>query len=184
VVTGDVEHEHGRQRDHRVTNLRRDGLHKLTTGLATTIGIIMVEDLDVAGMLHNRKLARHLADASFGEIRRQLHYKTCWNGSRLIVADRWFPSSKTCSNRGAVKPKLSLSTRVFRCEHCGLVIDRDRNAAINLKRQVARSGWETINGRGADQKTKPSLAGGPEASTPHRLTGQDGDRPPVTASCE
>ncbi len=92
--------------------------------------------------------------------------------------------TKTCSACQAVKPKLSLSARVFRCEHCGLVIDRDRNAAINLKRQVAQSGWETINGRGADQKTKPSLAGGSEASTPHRLAGQDGDRSPVTASCE
>jgi putative transposase len=73
---------------------------------------------------------------------------------------------------------------VFRCEHCGLVIDRDLNAAINLKHQVAQSGWETVNGRGADRKTKPGLAGGVEASTPHRLAGQDGDRSLVTASCE
>jgi putative transposase len=156
---------------HRVTSLRRDGLHKLTTGLATTIGTVVVEDLNVAGMLRNRKLARHLADASFAEIRRQLDYKTRWNGGRLVVADRWFPSSKTCSTCRAVKPKLSQSTRVFRCEHCGLVIDRDLNAAINLKHQVAQSGWETINGRGADQKTKPGLAGGSETSTPHRLAG-------------
>jgi len=169
---------------HRVADLRRDGLHKLTTGLATTIGTVVVEDLNVAGMLKNRKLARHLCDPSFGEIRRQLRYKMCWSGGRLVVADRWFPSSKTCSACGAVKPKLSLSTRVFRCEHCGLVIDRDLNAAINLQRQVAQSGWETINGRGADQKTKPGLAGGCEASTPHRLAGQDGDRSPVTASCD
>jgi len=154
---------------HRVTNLRRDGLHKLTTGLATTIGTVVIEDLNVAGMLHNRKLARHVADASFAEIRRQLRYKMCWSGGRLVVADRWFPSSKTCSACGAVKPKLSLSARVFRCEHCGLVIDRDRNAAINLKYQVAQSGWETINGRGGRPETKPGLAGGCEASTPHRL---------------
>jgi putative transposase len=155
---------------HRVANLRRDGLHKLTTGLSAAIGTVVVEDLNVAGMLHNRRLARHLADASFGEIRRQLRYKTCWSGGRLVVADRWFPSSKTCSTCRAVKPKLSLSARVFRCGHCGLVIDRDLNAAINLKHQVAQSGWETINGRGADQKTKPGLAGGSEASTPLRLT--------------
>jgi putative transposase len=167
---------------HRVANLRRDGLHKFTTGLATAMGVVVVEDLNVAGMLRNRRLARHLADASFSEIRRHLHYKTCWNGGRLVVANRWFPSSKTCSTCGAVKPKLSLSTRVFRCEHCGLVIDRDHNAAINLKNQVAQSGWETQNGRGADQKTKPSLAGGREASTPHRFAGQDGDRSPVTVS--
>jgi putative transposase len=155
----------------RVADLRRDGLHKLTTGVAAVIGTVVIEDLNVAGMVKNRKLARYLADASLGEIRRQLRYKTCWSGGRLVVADRWFPSSKTCSACGAVKPKLSLSTRVFRCEHCGVVIDRDRNAAINLQRQVAQSGWETINGRGADRKTKPGLAGGSEASTPHRLAG-------------
>ena len=158
---------------HRVTTLRRDGLHKLTTGLAATIGTVVVEDLNVAGMLRNRRLARSIADAGFGEIRRQLTYKTGWHGGRLVVADRWFPSSKTCSRSTcrAVKPTLSLSTRQFRCEHCGLVIDRDTNAAINLAHQVAQSGWETRNGRGADQKTKPGLAGGSEASTPHRLAG-------------
>jgi putative transposase len=159
---------------HRVSRLRRDGLHKLTTGLATTIGTVVVEDLNVAGMLRNHKLAQHLADASFAEIRRHLEYKTLWNGGRLVVADRWFPSTKTCSRSTcrAVKPKLSLSTRVFRCEHCGLVIDRDLNAALNLAHQVAQSGWETQNGRGADQKTGPDgPAGGCEASTPHRLAG-------------
>jgi putative transposase len=118
---------------HRVTTLRRDGLHKLTTGLAATIGTVVVEDLNVAGMLRNRRLARSIADAGFGEIRRQLTYKTGWHGGRLVVADRWFPSSKTCSRSTcrAVKPTLSPSTRQFRCEHCGLVLDRDTNAAIN-----------------------------------------------------
>ncbi|HYS38180.1 MAG TPA: zinc ribbon domain-containing protein [Pseudonocardiaceae bacterium] len=101
---------------------------------------MVVEDLNVAGMLQNRKLARHLADASFGEIRRQLRYKTCWNGGRLVVADRWLPSSKTCSTCGAVKPKLSSSTRVFRCAHCGLVIDRDLNAA-NQSEASGRPEW-------------------------------------------
>ena len=156
---------------HRVTNLRRDGLHKLTTGLATTIGIVVVEDLNVAGMLRNRRLARSIADAGFAEIRRQLTYKTGWYGGRLVVADRWFPSSKTCSACQTVRPKLSLATRTFTCEYCGLGLDRDLNAALNLKHQVAQSGWETRNGRGADQKTKPGLAGGSEASTPHRLAG-------------
>src|SRR5438445_10676826 len=156
---------------HRVTNLPRAGLHKLTTGLATTIGIVVVEDLNVAGMLRNRRLARSIADAGFAEIRRQLTYKTGWYGGRLVVADRWFPSSKTCSACQTVRPKLSLATRTFTCEYCGLGLDRDLNAALNLKHQVAQSGWETRNGRGADQKTKPGLAGGSEASTPHRLAG-------------
>jgi putative transposase len=175
----------------RVANLRRDGLHKLTTRLAITYGTVVVEDLNVSGMLANRRLARHLADAGFGEIRRQLGYKTGWNGGHLAVADRWFPSSKTCSSCGMAKSKLSLRVRTFTCESCGLVLDRDLNAAINLKntainlkQYVARSGRETRNGRGADQKTGPDPAGGREASTPHRVTGQDGDRLLVTASCE
>lgn len=168
----------------RVADQRKDGLHKLTTELATTYGTVVVEDLNVAGMLRNPKLARHLADASFGEIRRQLTYKTWWNGGALVAADRWFPSSTTCSACHKVKPKLSLAARTFTCEDCGLVLDRDLNAALNLKQYVARSGRETQNGRGADQKTGLDSAGGCEASTPHHSGGQDGDRSPVTASCE
>jgi putative transposase len=159
----------------RVANLRKDGLHKLTTRLTTTYGMVVVEDLNVAGMVRNRRLARAISDAGFGEIRRQLDYKSRWNGGRLAVADRWFPSSKTCSGCQTAKPKLSLSVRTFTCQHCGLVIDRDLNAALNLKQHVAQSGWETQNGRGADQKTGPSPAGGCEASTPHQLAVQDGD---------
>jgi putative transposase len=142
-----------------------------------------VEDLNVAGMLRNRRLARHIADAGFAELRRQLAYKTRWNAGTLAVADRWFPSSKTCSACQTVKPKLSLATRTFTCHTCGLVIDRDLNAAINLQHHVARSGRETPNGRGADPKTEPGSAGGHEASTPHRETGQDGDRRLATADC-
>jgi len=78
----------------RVSNLRRDGLHKLTTRLARAYGTVVVEDLNVTGMLANRRLARHIADAGFAEIRRHLAYKTTWNGGRLLVADRWYPSSK------------------------------------------------------------------------------------------
>jgi putative transposase len=157
---------------HRVTNLRRDAIHKLTTALAREYGNVVVEDLNVAGMVKNRRLARAVADAGFGEIRRQLAYKTTWNGGTLSVTDRWFPSSKTCSGCGAVKAKLRLSERLFVCTTCGLVLDRDENAAINLaslvKLVVAGSGPETQNGRGADHKTRPIRAGGCEASTPHR----------------
>jgi hypothetical protein len=92
--------------------------------------------------------------------RRQLAYKTRWNGGRLAAADRWFPSSKTCSDLPGSETHTAQSTRALHCEQLWPVIDRDRNAAINLKHQVTQSGWQTINGRGADQKTKPSLAGG------------------------
>jgi putative transposase len=169
----------------RVANLRKDAIHKFTTDVATTYGTVVVEDLNVSGMLQNHTLARHIADASFGEIRRQLCYKTGWNGGRLVVADRWFPSSKRCSGCGMVKPKLCLRERIFTCGHCGLVLDRDLNAAINLKEYVDLE-WpgDTKTGRGADQKTKLSLAGGCETPTPHHYGGQDGDRRLATVDCE
>jgi putative transposase len=116
----------------RVANARRDGLHQLSTRLATTHGTIVVEDLHLAGMVRNRRLARHLAGVGMGELRRQLEYKTLWYGSRLVVADRWYPSSKTCSACGVVRAKLRLSERTYTCDQCGLVLDRDLNAARNL----------------------------------------------------
>ncbi len=141
----------------RVANLRRDGLHKLTTRLAREYGTVVVEDLNVTGMLANRRLARHIADAGFAEIRRQLAYKTQWNGGRLLVADRWYPSSKTCSGCGAVKTKLALREREYECETCGLVINRDRNASLNLAALAAEfdtAGSGPVAGRGADQRTR------------------------------
>jgi putative transposase len=141
----------------RVANLRRDGLHKLTTRLAPEHGTVVVEDLNVTGMLANRRLARHIADAGFAELRRQLAYKTTWCGGRLIVADRWYPSSKTCSGCGAVKAKLALSEREYECAACGLALDRDLNAARNLAalaREVDTAGSGPVAGRGADHKTR------------------------------
>jgi putative transposase len=116
----------------RTANRRHDGLHQLTTGLAGRYGTVVVEDLNVTGMLKNRRLARHLADAGFGELRRQLGYKTRWHGGRLVAADRFYPSWRSCSGCGAVKAKLRLSERTYRCERCGLILDRDLNAARNL----------------------------------------------------
>ncbi|MEV0158251.1 IS607 family element RNA-guided endonuclease TnpB [Micromonospora sp. NPDC050686] len=143
----------------RVANLRRDGLHKLTTGLTREHGTIVVEDLNVAGMLANRRLARHIADAGFAELRRQLVYKSQWNGGRLVVADRWYPSSKTCSGCGTVKTKLALSEREYHCQACGLILDRDLNAARNLAALAAQTptaGSGPVAGRGADHKTPPT----------------------------
>lgn len=135
----------------RVANQRRDGIHKLTSRLAATYGTVVVEDLNVSGMLANRSLARAVADVGMAEVRRQLTYKTTWNSGRLAVADRWFPSSKTCSGCGAVKAKLALSERTYTCTECGLVLDRDRTAALNLAAlaaDVAQSCGETQNARG------------------------------------
>jgi len=140
----------------RVADQRKDGLHKLTTRLAAEFGTVVIEDLNVSGMTANRRLARHVADASFGEFRRQLEYKAAWCGGRVIVADRWFASSKTCSGCGAVKAKLPLSERTYVCASCGAVLDRDLNAALNLaaygRQELAGSGPDS-NGRGADRKT-------------------------------
>jgi len=150
---------------HRVANLRADALHKLTTAVAAEYGTVVVEDLNVAGMLRNRRLARRIADAGFGEIRRQLTYKTQRNATRLVTADRWYPSSKTCSGCGAVKAKLPLHARTYHCDACGLILDRDDNAARNLVALAAASSTGTgVAGdrdavkaskpRGADQKTR------------------------------
>ncbi len=151
---------------HRVANLREDALHKLTSAVAAEYGTIVVEDLNVAGMLRNRRLARRVADAGFGEIRRQLTSKTRWNGCRLVAADRWFPSSKTCSGCKAVKAKLPLHVRTYACDACGLVVDRDANAASNLAALAAAAAATgtgvagdqdtpvVSNPRGADRKTR------------------------------
>ena len=150
-----------------VANQRQDGLHKLTTRLAETFSDISIEDLHVAGMVKNHHLAKSISDAEFGEFRRQLEYKTTRSGARLHVVDRWYRSSKTCSGCGEVKAKLSLSERTYKCDSCGLVLDRDLNAAINI--HVAGSAPETLNAHGA---------------TVRRSDRSSGRRARVAAKCE
>mgnify|MGYP002753742662 FL=1 len=133
-----------------VANQRLDAIHKATTWLTKTYSYISVEDLNAAGMARNRRLAKAVSDAAFGEFRRQLEYKTARTGAQLHVIDRWYPSSKTCSKCGRVKAKLSLSERTYRCDGCGLVMDRDLNAAVNIK--VAGSAPETVNAHGETVK--------------------------------
>ncbi|MFI8073703.1 IS607 family element RNA-guided endonuclease TnpB [Streptomyces sp. NPDC086033] len=163
---------------HRVANLRADALHKLTTAVAAEYGTVVVEDLNVAGMLRNRRLARRIADAGFGEIRRQLTYKTRQrHATRIVVADRWYPSSKTCSGCGAVKAKLPLHVRTYQCDACGLVIDRDDNAALNLAALAAAA--TTGTGVAGDQDTasavsKPRRADQKTRTTRPRRTAEAG----------
>ncbi|PLS27973.1 transposase [Bifidobacterium anseris] len=148
----------GRVENH-VANQRRDRLDKLTTRLANTYADIHIEDLNVQGMMGNHKLAKDIADAAFGTIRTMLTYKTAQTGSRLHIIDHWYPSSKTCSNCGAVKATLSLNERTYHCEHCGYTIDRDLNAAINIKNHVAPSAEETVNARGGNvRRDSPRVA--------------------------
>jgi len=184
----------------RAADLRREALHQATTGLAQGHEVIVIEDLHMAGMMRRkpgagkggRALNRALADAGLGELRRQFGYKTAWYGSQLVVAGRWYPSSKTCSACGAVKAKLALAERAYQCEHCGTVLDRDLNAAINLARlsehatrvEGRPAGSGPVAGRGAIRKTSPptgGLAGGNETSTPHSgrpAATQTGTAPP------
>lgn len=116
----------------RIRNIRRDFLHKLTTHLAKTKSVIVVEDLAVSRLLKNQKLARHISDVGWGEFRRMLTYKCTWYGSRLVVANRYYPSSRTCSACGHVLEALPLDVREWDCPVCGTHHDRDVNAARNL----------------------------------------------------
>jgi len=123
----------------KITNVRQDSLQKLTSYLSNNFAGIVIEDLNVKGMLSNHRLSRAITDIGFYEFRRQLEYKSQLKGNYLYVADRWFPSSKTCSNCGQKKDKLKLSERVYHCSACGYENDRDLNAAINLKNLLYQS---------------------------------------------
>jgi putative transposase len=122
---------------YRLSCQRQEMLHQLSSELARTKRVIVLEDLHVRGMQRNRHLALSIGDAGMGELRRQLTYKSEWYGSILIVADRWFPSSKLCSGCGTIKDTLALGERQYDCDVCGLSLDRDENAAINLHRLAA-----------------------------------------------
>lgn len=120
--------------NHRLTNIRQNYLHQTTTEIVKTKpSFIVLEDLNVKGMMKNRHLSKAIQQQCFGEFRRQIEYKSAWNNISVIIADRFFPSSKLCSCCGAIKKDLRLSDRVYKCE-CGNVIDRDYQAALNLKK--------------------------------------------------
>ncbi|MTW20200.1 RNA-guided endonuclease InsQ/TnpB family protein, partial [Allochromatium palmeri] len=114
----------------RIRNQRQAVLHELSDHLTRTYQVITIEDLNVTGMTKNRRLARAVSDAGFGELRRQIEYKAQWRGVTVIIADRWFPSSKTCHACGQTHD-MPLSQRTLVCD-CGHVMDRDLNAAKNL----------------------------------------------------
>jgi putative transposase len=127
----------------RAANLRKDTLQKVTSDIlantkpaAQRPQAVVLEDLHVQGLLQNHKLARAVADVGMAAFRFQIDYKAKWYGSQMVCADRWFPSSKTCSACGQVKENLSLCERTYRCQGCGLAIDRDLNAARNLAHLV------------------------------------------------
>ena len=118
---------------YKISCIRKDALHKLTSYLAKNHSEIVIEDLNVKGMSKNHKLASAILDGGFHEFKRQIEYKTKWYGSKMTVVDRFYPSSKTCSECQNIKQDLTLKDRVFKCPNCGMEKDRDLNASINLK---------------------------------------------------
>jgi putative transposase len=142
----------------QIKSQRRNTLHQVTTRLAKTKSVLVIEDLGVSGMLQNHNLAQAIGDAGFAEFKRQLLYKAAWYGARVLLADRWEPSSKTCSGCGWRDSELALSTRTFLCQQCGLVLDRDLNAAINLAK-LAGSLSDSLNACGADSAGSSREAG-------------------------
>jgi len=144
----------------KAAHIRSDALHKLTTELTRRFHTIGIEDLHVKGMVKNRHLARSVADMGFFEFRRQLEYKADMRGGQIIVADRWFASSKTCSACGHKLDELPLSVWQWNCPECGATHDRDVNAAINLKNLAVSS---TVSARGEEsagsgRKTRVKLS--------------------------
>lgn len=119
---------------YKIACKRSDTIHKITNYLTKNYDEIIIENLNVKGMVKNHNLAKSLSDVSFGEFKRQLEYKSIREGSKLILADRFYASSKICSHCGHKKDDLKLSERTFECEQCGYKIDRDLNASINLRK--------------------------------------------------
>jgi putative transposase len=148
---------------YRITNVRRHFLHQVSGALVKTHDRLVIEDLNVAGMLRNHRLAQSISDAGWDEFARFLQYKQAWRGGAVVVADRWFPSSKLCAQCGIVRSDLALADRVFTC-HCGHCADRDRNAAINLAR------WGQAH---HDPHRSPDPQAGGRATNARRRDGAD-----------
>lgn len=144
---------------YRISNIRKDTLHQITTELTKTKSVVVIEDLNVSGMLKNHCLSQAIQDLGLGEFRRQLGYKGIWNNCKIVVADRYFPSSKLCSVCGCVNEKLTLADREWTCD-CGVHHDRDLNASTNLEnygKKVAASSSETINSPMEKEALTPSM---------------------------
>lgn len=142
----------------RIADRRQDHLHKLTTRLVRENQTIVIEDLNIAGLIKNHSLARAISDASWSQFRSMLEYKCAWYGRDLVVIDRWFPSSKLCSVCGRIQDKMPLSVREWTCA-CGAVHDRDVNAAKNIL-----AAGLAVSACGAGIRPQPSIRGGQLAS--------------------
>ena len=171
----------------KIANIRKDTLHKATSAITAKNkpdserpAVVVIEDLNVNGMAKNHCLAQAVSDAGMGEFRRQLVYKTAWNGENLMVADRFFPSSRLCPACGTINDELTLADRIWAC-HCGARHDRDLNAAINLRNlAVRRVPLEQACVMQANVCGEERLQA--SASAPHRSRNQTSDLPMVDSS--
>ena len=128
------------RREHaRIADARLGFLHEVSSQLVKNHARLAIEDLAVTNLVHNNRLARAIGDAAWSEFTRQLAYKAEWFSAELVLCDRWFASSKTCSRCGVIKERMALAERVFACDCCELVVDRDRNAAANLAAWAERA---------------------------------------------
>jgi putative transposase len=157
----------------RVRDTRQHFLHQVSNRLVKTHDRLVLEDLNITGIMSNRRVARAVGDAAWGELARQITYKQHWRSGQVVVADRWFASSKTCSSCGQVKPDLTLAERTYTCGHCGLVLDRDLNAAANL------AAWAEDHARGEEAQVGDRQAAGPDINAcrrdgtgPHTCVGE------------
>lgn len=145
---------------YRIFCIRRNALHQLTSYLTENFATIVIEDLNVTGMMSNRRLSRAVSDMGFYEFRRQLAYKSLLRGNEIKVVDRWYPSSKRCSGCGQLKEVLGLEERKYHCFACGLKINRDLNAAINLLHTVSSTEFQACgeDGSGSNhmKRVKPA----------------------------
>ena len=142
---------------YKIACIRKDVTHKLTTYLSKNHAECVIEDLNVSGMSKNHKLASAILDGGFFEFKRQMEYKCKWYGTTLTIVDKFYPSSKTCSNCGAIKKDLQLKDRVYKCSVCGNEIDRDLNAAINLEKKAVSY---TVSACGVPNQLNASAFGG------------------------
>jgi len=147
-----------------VTNIRKDALHKATTSLARTKSAIVMEDLNVSGMMKNHRLAQAIADVGMYEFRRQLTYKSAWYGCQVFLANRFFPSTKRCSQCGQVKDNIGLGEREYHCEYCGILVDRDLNAAINLEQLLDKTTASSAESYACGERVRPDFPGNAQRS--------------------
>jgi putative transposase len=153
----------------RIANIRNDWLHKATTRICRENQAVGIEDLAVQNLTANRRLARAISDEGWGEFRRQLTYKALMYGTQIVIHPRFYPSSKTCSRCGHVLAELQLGQRVFQCPTCGLSLDRDLNAALNLRPKAVLAGSSPVTAccpgsSGLGRKSRAKLLVGQEPS--------------------